>query len=28
MDEHINQTYNDYAHFIKAQESNTGVETA
>lgn len=26
MDEHINQTYNDYARFIKAQESNTGVE--
>ena len=26
MDEHINQTYDDYARFIKAQESNTGVE--
>lgn len=28
MDDHINQTYDDYARFIKAQESNTGVETA
>ncbi|WP_350004345.1 FadR/GntR family transcriptional regulator [Pseudarthrobacter sp. WHRI 8279] len=26
MDEHINQTYDDYARFIKAQESNTGAE--
>ena len=28
MDEHINQTYDDYARFIKAKESNTGVEPA
>ena len=28
MDEHINQTYDDYARFIKARKSNTGVETA
>lgn len=28
MDAHINQTYDDYARFIKARKSTTGVETA
>lgn len=28
MEEHINQTYNDYERFISNQESNTGVEIA
>lgn len=28
MDEHINQTYDDYERFIKANEPNTGVEPA
>lgn len=28
MDDHINQTYDDYARYIKAHQPTTGVETA
>lgn len=28
MDDHINQTFDDYARFIKTQKINTGVDTA